>query len=622
MCKTRIKTILTVFFILLAIGSLVNVSAVEISVLNSSADLDLSGNIIYAVNFGNNGNPQFDTFVFSQDQDYPNLTFTTTAEGQTSTWEGVPPNTGDLNLDMLLHGVTWKNNSGSQGRTTSIVLDGLSVGMQYQLQLIFYTNHNRPMDIVVEGYTITEQYDPFVAQGNVQGKGGSIVKHDFWILDDTLNIRITPRPDDGSLASVISGLILTEKSEPISFTDYASGITTELFAGGATWQLNWGQGPWIWSEATNLQLLDSNVSGILDLRTTAVADISADLVATLPIEGTLILSAHDKDYKDVTIGTMVLSGEGINVIDINASRVVVDEGCGMLLAPFPAPAPKVTLTLEEATGVFAYIDQFSEWELNLAGSYAVPLIEGLELQDNIFTALGGGVPLIGGIGTFALTGQYIPDNSKMPMKFCEYGKGVALELGAGGAIWEQTWDQGAYEWYLCDSDQDSGFFDDDVVGTLKTTTAGTPQIDENLILSFDFGGNFALIDYDETNPRNPNEIAGQMLGDVEGIFVADMNAVNAVVDDDAGTITIAFGYNLHDDPDAIITITETMGTFKGIHTVGPWIWHVSGTITCAKIPDLSVQDNILAALGNDELLLGAEEEIVLSGSYYLNSTEE
>ena len=41
-----------------------------------------------------------------------------------------------------------------------------------------------------------------------------------------------------------------------------------------------------------------------------------------------------------------------------------------------------------------------------------------------------------------------------------------------------------------------------------------------------------------------------------------------------------------------------------------------------RVPDLSVQDNLLAALQQAELLLGGEEEFVLSGSYYISSQEE
>ncbi|MBC8471148.1 MAG: hypothetical protein H8D56_16930 [Planctomycetes bacterium] len=610
MWNTRMNTSIALVFVLSLFGTVAEGNDAEILPVNSPADLDLSGNIVYAINFGNNGSPNVDGVAFLQDQDYPGVTLGKTGEDLATIQGGAYPDTGDPDLDKLLAGVAWQNSGGNV--TTSVNASGLVIGTPYQLQLIFYTDHSRYMDIIVEG-SIVARYDPFRAQGSTDGMGGSMVKYDFTAGDNTLNVDMK---SISSNASVISGLILTEKPS-VSFADYGSGTTTQLFAGGAVWQLNWGQGPWTWSDSTEDQpLLDTNVSAVLDLRTTAAADVSADLVATLPIGGTLILTANDEDYKDVSIGTMVLSGAGINVIDINASRVIVDEGSGMFLAPFHPPGPKVTLTLEEATGVFAYINQAGTWELSLAGSYAIPLIEGLELQDNIMTALGGNVALIGGIGEFALTGQYVPDMSKMVKSFCEYGTAVSLQLGAGGALWDQTWGKGPYEWFQCDADPDSGILNENIAGMLETTTAGPPQVDENLILSFDFGGNFALTDY---NDVNPDEIAGEILGDVKGTFVADMNAANAVVDEAAGTIVIAFGAELHDDPDALITITETKGTFASIQAVGLWKWHVIGTITCARVPDLSVQDNIMAALGNNDLLLGADEEIVLSGSYYRSS---
>ena len=110
------------------------------------------------------------------------------------------------------------------------------------------------------------------------------------------------------MVALMLGLLATAANaaeEPNSFTDYGSGTTTDLFAGGAVWQLNWGQGPWTWSDSTEQSLLGPNVSAVLDLLTTAAADVSADLVATLPIAGTLTLTAHDEHFPDVTTGTMV-----------------------------------------------------------------------------------------------------------------------------------------------------------------------------------------------------------------------------------------------------------------------------------------------------------------------------
>lgn len=195
----------------------------------------------------------------------------------------------------------------------------------------------------------------------------------------------------------------------LTFTDYGSGTTVELTSGAGVWQVNWGQGPWTWFDPIGASILDSTVTGVFDVHTTAPADISADLVATLPIEGTLTLSSHDPGDPGTVTGTMVLSGSGQTVIDINASRVFVDEEGGMFMAPIKPLDSKSALTLQEATGIFADIEQIDDWDLYVAGWYAAPLIEGLALQDNIFAALGGQVPLIGGLAEFALTGEYIPE---------------------------------------------------------------------------------------------------------------------------------------------------------------------------------------------------------------------
>ena len=610
MWNKKSNIIMAAIVVFSSMGSLVDANAVEISAVNSPADLDLSGNIVYAVNFGNNGNPRFGDFVFSQDQDHPNISLDISAEGVISNWGGTYPNTGYPDLDMLLGGIIWKNSS-STGRTTSITIaGGLTVGRSYLLQLIFYTDHDRPMDIIIEGQTVIERYDPFPIQGSVTGKGGSVVRCVFTASDTTLNVAMKSNPDID--ASAISGFILADIT-PVPFADYGSGTTVELFAGGATWQLKWGQGPWTWSESTAPALLDSSVSGILDLRTTAAAAVSADLVATLPIAGTLTLSAHDKDYKDVTTGTMVLSGAGINVIDINASRVIVDEASGMFLAPFHPPAPKVTLTLEEATGVFEYIDQAGDWELSLAGSYAIPLIKGLGLQDNIFTALGGKVALIGGISTFALSGQYTPDMSKKPMSFCEYGTGSTTQLAPSGGGWDQQWGLGPWDWFTCTAETNAQFLNKNVKGKLTTQVTAAGTVSEDLIVHVPLAGQMVLTEH---AANNLEEVVGQITCDVKATFVVDINAARAVVNDAEGTITVAFGTSVEEGPDGLMTVTEVTGTLGDIKQVSPWKWYVNGTMQCVRVPELSVQDNLLAALQQAELLLGAQEEFVLAGLYY------
>ena len=417
----------------------------------------------------------------------------------------------------------------------------------------------------------------------------------------------------GPLATIINA------ADPISFTDYGSGTTIELAVGKGIWQLNWGQGPWTWSDLPGLSLLDSNVSGILDIHTTAPADVSADLVATLPIAGSLTLSAHDEDYKDVTTGTMVLSGTGINVIDINASRIIMDEGSGMCFAPFHPPAPKLTLTLEEATGVFEYIEQAGDWDLNIAGSYAAPLIEGLGLQDNILAVLGGQVPIIGSIGTFALNGQYTEDISKKPIAFCEYGTGINILFG-NPAKWEQSWGHDPHEWFAYEASSDMDILSTNCISTLETHHSGPDDdytINADLIYRRPNEGTLTITAVDQ---NDPDQITGSIICQAKGAFVADLNAANAV-ETDEGTIVIAFGGGLLGDPDLFITEIEATGKFTGIQAFG-WKLHTSGTVTFVRVPSLTVQDNIFAALADPELRLGAEEEIVLTGLYYRSPPEE
>jgi len=412
------------------------------------------------------------------------------------------------------------------------------------------------------------------------------------------------------LAVLISAV--SAVAEPIPFADYGSGTTIELVSGKGTWQVNWGQGPWTWCDNTAQPLLGSNVSSVLALQTTAAAKVTSDFVITLPIEGVLTLSAHDKNNGDGVIGTMVLSGPGVNIVDGNASRVLVDQGTGMFLAPFRPPGPELTLTLDEATGVFAYIKQAGDWRLELAGLYAAPLMKGLTLQNNILAALGGKVPLVGGIGEFALSGQYEPVESMKPQSFCEYGTAVATRFGAAGGLWNQTWTGGPWPWHTCPAAVNGRFLGQDVSGELETTTAGAPSIDEDMVLRFGFGGRITLTDYNDTTP---DKIDGQIKGDVTGTFVADANAAQATFDSN-GNIVCAFGVAVHDAPDALVTVTEATGAYADIHQAGDWAWYVNGTMTIARMPTLSVQDNILAALQRPELLLGAQEEFVLTGWYY------
>lgn len=214
------------------------------------------------------------------------------------------------------------------------------------------------------------------------------------------------------VVSLIAGFAVGAAFGGLDFTDYGSGVTVELVSGAGIWQTDWGQGPWTWFDPVGGSLLDTSVEGIFDVHATAAAAISADLIATLPVAGTLTLTAYNGD---TAVGTMVLSGTGQNVIDINASRVEGDPATGILMVGFQPLDPKLTMQLDEKTGIFEDIEQVGLWDLYWSGYYAAPLVDGMSLQDNIFAALGGQVPVIGGVGEFALTGQYIPEPATLSL---------------------------------------------------------------------------------------------------------------------------------------------------------------------------------------------------------------
>jgi len=235
----------------------------EVLYLDEVEDLDLSGNIIYAVNFGTNGSPTVGGVVFSPHNNCAGLAIEALAglEGAAvATWWGSSPGTGDAGLNQLLNSmaVTW-----TQPCEIRIDAQGLVPGKSYLLQLMGYEpeNHGRNIDILVENEEIVIGLSPIIVQDGVVNQGGFVIKYEFTAADSILNIRMVSHEN----ACGLSGLILTEITNPVAtFADYGSGTTIELVSGKGVWQTNWGQGPWTWSDSTGQPLLDSNVSGLVN----------------------------------------------------------------------------------------------------------------------------------------------------------------------------------------------------------------------------------------------------------------------------------------------------------------------------------------------------------------------
>lgn len=207
----------TRFFIaglgILSLSCITTEGSVIIQQLNSAADLDLSGNIIYAVNFGNNGSPIIGGVVFSQDQDYPAIT-TGVLSGETGVhWWGPSPGTADAGLNQLMDSLAYRYAPPSE---MLINAGGLNPGTPYLLQIIVYEpeDHGRNIDITVEGNEIVTGFNPIVEQGGVVGQGGSVIKYDFIAGDPILNIRMLSHED----AVGLSGFMLTVIPEPATVT--------------------------------------------------------------------------------------------------------------------------------------------------------------------------------------------------------------------------------------------------------------------------------------------------------------------------------------------------------------------------------------------------------------------
>ncbi len=201
--------------------------SVIIQQLNSPADLDLSGNIIYAINFGNNGNPNVGGVVFSQDEDYSAITHSVFMEEAVTAnipYGSTPPQTGDVGLTQLLDGMAYTYST--PPHEISIDVEGLFTGTPYLLQFINYEMYNvaRNIDTIVEDIVIVTGLNPLAEQGGVVGQGGFVTKYEFMATDTVLNIQFMPHP----IGAGINGFVLTEVPEPATLSLFAFGAIALL----------------------------------------------------------------------------------------------------------------------------------------------------------------------------------------------------------------------------------------------------------------------------------------------------------------------------------------------------------------------------------------------------------
>lgn len=191
----------------------------QVSTIQNSTDLDLSGTIDYSVNFGGNSGATFEvdgvTFdpfgggdtVAGVSTDPAGLRTFTGAEGF---WNITPNLGGDVDINSVLSPII-DANDGADLTGFGIDLD-TTIGQTYKLQLImmerfFQTAGSRIFDISVDGVAVVNDLDLYqvavVDAGLPEGDGAVLVTHQF-VSDGTVDIDFS---NDASL-SLIAGLTL------------------------------------------------------------------------------------------------------------------------------------------------------------------------------------------------------------------------------------------------------------------------------------------------------------------------------------------------------------------------------------------------------------------------------
>ena len=185
--RTGLGAVLALVLVLL--GGRAEGGGATVALLNGAGDLDTSGTVVYAVNFGNDGGAVFGGIAFSQDEAVAEVTLLAEGEGPAIVW-GNYPATADNALNKLLNGMAYSLEQSPN--VIGINMSGLTVGRLYRLQLIAYepTGDTRDLRMVVENEEILAGLNPIDEQGGVVGQCGLVVTYEFIAGDPILNVRI------------------------------------------------------------------------------------------------------------------------------------------------------------------------------------------------------------------------------------------------------------------------------------------------------------------------------------------------------------------------------------------------------------------------------------------------
>jgi len=192
--------------------------------------LDLDGTFLYAVNVGGPDTPTI-----------RDVTFDSNNTGAAPYAIDTPPGVGiwalnhipgwyatvdygaapeDDALESMMDDIRWSNNPD----TVSVVLEELTVGQAYKLQLLFdeaATAPNRSFDVFVEGQLAIDNLNT----GTSLDGTGVVMTHEFVATDDTLTVVLDgTRGNTSDLNPILQGFTLEVVPEPASLTLLLVGL--------------------------------------------------------------------------------------------------------------------------------------------------------------------------------------------------------------------------------------------------------------------------------------------------------------------------------------------------------------------------------------------------------------
>jgi F5/8 type C domain len=245
--------------VLMLLGSRAEGQSVTLSSLNSAEDLNFSGTVIYAVNFGDNGSPVVGGIRFSQDEALSGVTHDAQGEGPATTW-GPYPGTADDALNELLNGMAYRLDG--PPNIIRINMSGLMVGKSYLLQLIGYepAEEDRDADIIVENEVILTDVNPIDEQGGVVGESGFVVKYAFVAGDSTLNIRIQSEINACAISAVILASVPAFEAAAPDPEDGATDVFADVLLGWTPGQYAVGHDVYLGTSLADVNTADRDNS--------------------------------------------------------------------------------------------------------------------------------------------------------------------------------------------------------------------------------------------------------------------------------------------------------------------------------------------------------------------------